>query len=603
MADMFSIIAERTRNADNNTTNAAVDTEDKSMIVVDEEQIYWTKVYDLFETNYRSAMCTSETTTTKRKIHIDNCEFDVSHVHEPQMKWCPILFLDAVVHIARNVIVSSRQQACIDRRQFNQHRILRQSIEDAMVVDILPAMLAPSELPDEQNIGVSSSSSIFREGAAIGTGIAASSSSNYDDDSVHSSINVSTHSRASPISEIIGSFDERKPPSAAIVHEEKPLGNYFSKRGDTWSYRTWLSCWGSFDQLTACLDHFAGTGKSAAKHQLAGQSMVQQLQSIPFVSHSGSGSADGASASASAAGASTGNSGSDSASGAGGEDHTSSHVSRPSTFAEVFSYVKMSAQRAGTTARRNSASAAAAAASAVSSLASSAKAEELPTRRSNRTQERKHKTSRSYGSLSHSSIHSNSSSSTAASGGAHPFDYENFDETVSEGSGSGDDFIPMMASKRSRAAKMDTKSSQEDSLFNDDDGGGKMSSDGGSETGAGYGMIDKRKSRGISKRQKPLPTSSMQQSSGRSGQRGRGRGAGGTLSSSLSSSLPAASFATSAASSFSGLYRDNFPVNVNPPNRDNSYSSSGLSQIEAHDTLMADFSYQNEVIHPLIDIL
>ena len=222
------------------------DNEDRGGDVVDRDQSYWTKVYDLFEANYRLTMCTCDANTTKRKIHIDNCEFDVSHVHEPQMKWCPILFLDAVVHIAMNNTVTSRQQACIDRRQFNQHGILQQCIEDAMVVDILPTDIAPAMVSEqsEQNIGMLFSSSLRHESTILGTGTVTSSSSNYDDDSGQSSINASTHSRKSVVSDI-GSVGERNPPST--FHEAKPLGNLFNKRGDTWSYRTWLSSWGSFD--------------------------------------------------------------------------------------------------------------------------------------------------------------------------------------------------------------------------------------------------------------------------------------------------------------------------------------------------------------------
>ena len=42
--------------------------------VVDNEQIFWSKVYDLFESTYREQMCTDVKSTTKRKIHIDHCE-------------------------------------------------------------------------------------------------------------------------------------------------------------------------------------------------------------------------------------------------------------------------------------------------------------------------------------------------------------------------------------------------------------------------------------------------------------------------------------------------------------------------------------------------
>ena len=537
------------------------DMDDTSSIVVDDEQIYWTKVYDLFEANYRSTMCTSDVSTSKRKIHIDNCEFDVSHVHEPQMKWCVILFLDAVVHIAMNNTVTSRQQACIDRRQFNQHRVLQQSMDDAMMIDVLPTDVVPAmsapELP-EHNIKNSSSSSLFSEGAAtLGPSIAASLSSNNDDDSVQSSINASTHSRVSPVSDIVGGGggggggEKKAPPT---LHEEKPLGNSFSKKGDTWSYRTWLNCWGSFEQLTVCLEYFAGSGKSASRHQLAGQSLAQQLQSVP-VFHGGGGGANS------------------------GGSSDGGNATRPATFAEVFSYVKMFALRRGPLTRRNSASAAAAAggssssSSSSSSSASAAKREELPTRRSSRTHERKHKASSSDdGSLPHRSSHSRSSSQSASGGETHPFEYEHLDEAMSDGSDD-DDFVPTMASsKRLRAAKM----------------GPSNSSSGGGE-GGGISMIDKRTTtRGISKRQKPLPSSSsMQQSSGRSERMH------------LSSPYSAVPGGSSATSSSSGFGDDNFSMNVHPPCREDSYSTSGLSQIEAPDTLMSQFSYQNEVIRPL----
>ena len=548
--------------------------EDANTIVVDSEQSYWTKVYDLFETNYRITMCTCDASTTKRKIHIDNCEFDVSHVHEPQMKWCPILFLDAVVHTAMNNTVTSRQQACIDRRQFNQHRILQQSLEDAMVVDILPADIMASE-QTEQNMGMLFSSSSRSENAILGTGIAASSSSTYDDDSGHSSINVSTHSKTSAFSDI-GSGGEKKPPP--MIHESKPLGNLFNKRGDTWSYRTWLSSWGSFAQLTTCLEYFAGSGKSAARHLLAGQSMVQQLQNIPyFRGGASSGGSNGGASTGASSGASSGGSNGGATSGGMDVDHTTTQATRASTFAEVFSYVKMSAQRRGSSSQRHSTAAAS------SASASGTKMEELPTRRSSRRQERKLYASSSYSSLDHKSSHNSSSSWNASGGGdAQPYEYD-LDEVVSDGSE--EDIIPTIASKRSRVTKLP----QHDSTFASNDGGGKIggtSNYAGSE-GAGSSMMDKRPpTRGTSKRQKPLPSSSIQYSSGRSV--------------AMNISLPTSSLPAPPTTSASSALRELHSSAI----RDDSYSTSGLSQLEAHDTLLSQFGYHtNEVIYPFPLIL
>ena len=217
------------------------------------DQRFWMKAYDLFEDHYRTVMCHEES-TIKRKIHIDNCQLETSHIHEPQMKWCPILFLDAVVHVAMNHEFNAKTQACVDRRQFNQHKTLRQCIERATDIEILATTTA--QLP--QNV--------------IPSALKARSGSTTDEremDNVQIGNNKKRSFQSFTNNALDHMFGEDRTDvndnnkTSLMSNEEKgavglPGARKTSKQSDNWSYRTWLNCWGSFEKLNVCVDTFAG---------------------------------------------------------------------------------------------------------------------------------------------------------------------------------------------------------------------------------------------------------------------------------------------------------------------------------------------------------
>ena len=107
----------------------------------------WNGIYTAFEEMYR-ALYVSSNDGKKRKAHIDNATFEplpadatedmtagsanATVIHEPQTKWSLLLFLDAMVQIATNVEFTAKYQACVDRRHFNQHTVLRSCVVAAL---------------------------------------------------------------------------------------------------------------------------------------------------------------------------------------------------------------------------------------------------------------------------------------------------------------------------------------------------------------------------------------------------------------------------------------------------------------------------------------
>ena len=211
------------------------------------------KAYDLFEDHYRTVMCHQES-TIKRKIHIDNGQSETSHIHEPQMKWCPILFMDAVIHIAMGHEFNAKAQACVDRRQFNQHKTLRQCIEKATDMEILANTTA--HLPENviaSTLGARSGlASEERELDSVNTGnskkrnFQSFTNSALDDMFGGDDHDVTDNNRT----------DLMKSEGKGSVGQ--PDSRKTSKQSDNWSYRTWLNCWGSFEKLNICVDTFAG---------------------------------------------------------------------------------------------------------------------------------------------------------------------------------------------------------------------------------------------------------------------------------------------------------------------------------------------------------
>jgi len=89
----------------------------------------WIAVYDSFELQYRKIYLGDD--STKKKAHVDNCNELLGNplIHEPQMKWCAVLFLDALVQCALDTEFSAKVQSSVDRRQFNQHKVLVKCIK------------------------------------------------------------------------------------------------------------------------------------------------------------------------------------------------------------------------------------------------------------------------------------------------------------------------------------------------------------------------------------------------------------------------------------------------------------------------------------------
>ena len=92
----------------------------------------WKQIYTQFEDEFGRQFLKDD--NKKKKAHIDNSGEQTSNIliHEPQIKWSLVLFFDAMVQIATNISFTSKQQSCVDRRQFNHHNYLKKCIDDAL---------------------------------------------------------------------------------------------------------------------------------------------------------------------------------------------------------------------------------------------------------------------------------------------------------------------------------------------------------------------------------------------------------------------------------------------------------------------------------------
>ena len=117
----------------------------------------WVQIYAQFERLFQALYVEkSDCGPKKRKAHIDNATVERinSHnvLHEPMLKWCIILFLDATVSSTDTTENAFMFQRSVARRHFNQHEVLLSCILDDKLKETkqpeIPASVAV-EIPKE----------------------------------------------------------------------------------------------------------------------------------------------------------------------------------------------------------------------------------------------------------------------------------------------------------------------------------------------------------------------------------------------------------------------------------------------------------------------
>ena len=261
------------------------------MAAIDEAKELWLGIYDKFELQYRHVYLKEEG-GVKTKAHIDHC-VDLtgnSIIHEPQMKWCLILFIDAMVHIATNSVFNAKALSCVGRRQFNQHKALRQSIHEmqgAIDIDVDDGDIAGAELDDdltgEMDVPVQSAKSVatvtpelFERDLAAPILSKKRDNTNLDNDA-----DLGDHTDSDD--EVDLSLLNKRHAAArdAVQYPRNPPVKTSKKKSDKKSYRAWLDTWGSFTQLENHIGDFSAGGKSSSRHIAIARSLVHQLAFIP----------------------------------------------------------------------------------------------------------------------------------------------------------------------------------------------------------------------------------------------------------------------------------------------------------------------------------
>ena len=260
------------------------------MAAIDEAKELWRGVYDNFELKYRHVYLNEG--GVKCKAHIDHCVVltGSSMIHEPQMKWCLILFIDAMLHIATNSVFGSKALSCVERRQFNQHKALRQSIQmmlGAIDIDVDDGDIAGAELgddlPGEMDIPVQSAKSVATVTPDLFERDLAAPLLPTKRDNSHLDVKVDLGDRTDSDDEVDLSLLNKRHAAArdAVQHPRNPPIKTSKKKIDTESYRAWLDAWGSFTQLENHIGDFSAGGKSSSRHNAIARSLVHQLAFIP----------------------------------------------------------------------------------------------------------------------------------------------------------------------------------------------------------------------------------------------------------------------------------------------------------------------------------
>ena len=293
----------------------------------------WRQIYQQFEDAFGRLFLKDD--NKKKKAHVDNGDEETSNalIHEPQLKWSLILFFDAMVQIATNNSFTSKQQSCVDRRQFNHHTYLKKCIDvalgntasDSMSKPIakvtpelderclvLPALSTSSSIsskstkrvtPDLEERSVIAppailTSTFIQAPAHVAMQVKskastqALASSFFSSMGMNSGMNNSIYSIPTTVSSTYiesstseesndddddDDFDDDvltlQPPKKVRKQNEK-------KKDRKTTYCSWVDNWGSFEKLADGFDVYSGGGKSAIRHATLARVLIHKLSMV-----------------------------------------------------------------------------------------------------------------------------------------------------------------------------------------------------------------------------------------------------------------------------------------------------------------------------------
>ena len=236
------------------------------------DALFYTSVFIQFEAAYVAVFMRGD--GVKTKAHVDNCKEWSPHciIHEPQLKWCSILFFDALVQMVAECNFSVKTQSCVDRRQFNQHQILLDCIfenHDRMMREVAVPIITPDLDTDSRPLASLESACTTRpcrfppcsETVEVGENV----------DGV-----VDSHLR-----DVVEDKD-KSPPSKRRKLSQTATTSQKCRRDDHHFVRpTGGWWWGSFAALRTHLEGLSGTGRSAARHSAMARLLVNKLANVP----------------------------------------------------------------------------------------------------------------------------------------------------------------------------------------------------------------------------------------------------------------------------------------------------------------------------------
>jgi hypothetical protein len=235
--------------------------------------LFWTSVFIQFEAAYVAVYMRGD--GVKTKAHVDNCKEWSPHciIHEPQLKWCSILFFDALVQMIAECNFSVKTQSCVDRRQFNQHQILLDCIlenHDRMMREVAVPIITPDSDTDTRSLAslepVCTTTRPCRFPACSETVKVGENVDGVVD---------------SPLRDVVEDEDG-SPPSKRRKLSQTAATSQKCRRDDTpFCAIDWRMVWGSFAALRTHLEGLSGTGRSAARHSAMAQLLVNKLADVP----------------------------------------------------------------------------------------------------------------------------------------------------------------------------------------------------------------------------------------------------------------------------------------------------------------------------------
>ena len=283
-------------------------------------QEIWKDIYVQFEDEFGRLFLKDD--NKKKKAHVDNGDEETSNalIHEPQLKWSLVLFLDGMVQIATNNSFTSKQQSCVDRRQFNHHTYLKKCIDDVLghtasnsisktVAKVTPEMDERCSVLPARSTSSSAKSvmnrvtpeleersviappailtSTLTQARAYGSTQAKSKSSTQAlASSFFSSMGMNSERNESMCSippTVFSSCAESSTSSDESVVPTMPRKKIRKKnesKNHKTTYRAWLDNWDSFEKLADSIDVYSGGGKSATRHATLARVLIHKLSMI-----------------------------------------------------------------------------------------------------------------------------------------------------------------------------------------------------------------------------------------------------------------------------------------------------------------------------------